>query len=117
VTQESNIVSKGDYLGEFEHLVLLAVVRVEDGAYGLTVRQELEACTGREVTIGAVYSTLDRLESKGLLRSHRTAPESRPGGRSRRQFELTDNGRAALETSRSLIDRMWQGVQLDEPVD
>jgi len=110
-------VSKGDYLGEFEHLVLLAVVRVEDGAYGLTVRQELEACTGREVTIGAVYSTLDRLESKGLLRSHRTEPESRPGGRSRRQFALTEDGREALETSRSLIDRMWQGVRLHDPAD
>lgn len=105
---------KGEFLGEFEHLVLLAVLRVDDGAYGLNVRRELEDCTGREVTIGAVYSTLDRLEGKGLLRSHRTEPENRPGGRSRRQFELTDDGRAALTTSRSLIDRMWQGVQLHD---
>lgn len=106
--------AKGDFLGEFEHLVLLAVLRVDDGAYGLNVRRELEECTGREVTIGAVYSTLDRLEGKQLLTSHRTEPESRPGGRSRRQFELTDDGRAALETSRSLIDRMWRGVELHD---
>jgi DNA-binding PadR family transcriptional regulator len=103
---------KGDFLGEFEHLVLLAVVRIEDGAYGLTVRRELEESTGREVTIGAVYATLDRLEGKGLLRSHRTEPESRPGGRSRRQFEITDAGRAALAESRALFDRMWRGVKL-----
>lgn len=103
---------KGDFLGEFEHLVLLAVLRVDDDAYGLTVRRELERSTGRDVTIGAVYSTLDRLERKAMLVSHRSAPENRPGGRSRRQFTLTDDGRAALAESRALIDRMWQGVEL-----
>jgi DNA-binding PadR family transcriptional regulator len=106
---------KGDFLGEFEHLVLLAVLRVEDGAYGLTVRRELEESTGRSVTIGAVYSTLDRLDSKGMLRSHRTEPERRPGGRSRRQFDLTAAGRAALVESRDLIDRMWHGVEIVDP--
>lgn len=103
---------KGEFLGEFEHLVLLAVVRVGDDAYGMTVRQELERSTGREVTIGAVYSTLDRLEKKGLLSSHRTEPESRPGGRSRRQFVITGEGRGALSESRAFIERMWQGVEL-----
>lgn len=103
--------AKGDFLGEFEHLVLLAVLRADE-AYGLTVRRELEEVTGREVSIGAVYSTLDRLETKGMLQSHRTEPESRPGGRSRRQFALTDQGRDALAESRALIDRMWHGVEL-----
>jgi PadR family transcriptional regulator PadR len=56
-----------DYLGEFEHLVLLALVRLQDRAYGVTVRQEIERRTNREVSIGAVYATLDRLETKGTL--------------------------------------------------
>jgi PadR family transcriptional regulator PadR len=103
---------KGDFLGEFEHLVLLAVVRVGEDAYGMPVRREIRRATGRDVTIGAVYSTLDRLERKGLLSSHRTEPEARPGGRSRRQFEITDDGREALAESRAFIERMWRGVEL-----
>jgi PadR family transcriptional regulator PadR len=105
-------VGKGEFLGEFEHLVLLAVLRLEDGAYGLTVRRELATETGRNITIGAVYSTLDRLERKELLLSHRTEPEQRPGGRSRRQFALTAAGRSSLAEARARIDRMWQGVEL-----
>lgn len=62
--------SKRDYLGEFEHIVLLAVLRLGKEAYGVTVRQEIEARTGREVSIGAVYATLDRLEGKGYVQSY-----------------------------------------------
>ena len=105
---------KGDFLGEFEHLVLLAVVRLGGDAYGMTVRRELEESTGRSFTIGAVYATLDRLENKTLLTSRRTEPESRPGGRSRRLFELEDAGRVALLESRQLFDSMWQGVHIAE---
>ena len=103
---------KGDFLGEFEQLVLLAVMRVDDEAYGVTVRRELEHGSGRPATIGAVYSTLDRLERKGMLTSHRTEPENRPGGRSRRQFAITDAGREALAESRAVMERMWRGVEL-----
>ena len=58
-----------DYLGEFEHIVMLALLRPGDRAYGVTVRQEIEARTGREASIGAVYATLDRLENKGYVKS------------------------------------------------
>ena len=60
-----------DYLGEFEHIIMLALLRLEDRAYGVTVRQEIEFRTKREVSIGAVYATLDRLETKGYVKSYR----------------------------------------------
>lgn len=101
-------------LGTFEEQVLLAVVGTGrapggDGAYGMAVRRELEAVTGREVTIGAVYATLDRLEAKGLVGSERG--ESGPGG-SRRLFALTPRGARALADSREMRERLWHGVDL-----
>ncbi len=103
--------AKGDYLGEFEQVVLLAVARLEEG-YGVTIRQEIEARTGREATVGAVYATLDRLEDKGLLRSWEGEPTGRRGGRARRHFELTAPGREALTQSREMIEALWDGVDL-----
>src|SRR6266851_4539058 len=61
--------AKGDFLGEFEQIILLAVLRLADDAYGMEVRREIEARAGRDASIGAVYATLDRLEAKGLVRS------------------------------------------------
>ena len=66
---------KGDHLGEFEQLVLLAILRLEKDAYGMTVRRELEETARRKVTLGSVYGTLDRLEKKGLVRSWHTEPD------------------------------------------
>jgi PadR family transcriptional regulator PadR len=96
------------YLGEFEQIALLAVVRLKDEAYGMGVRAEIAERTGRAVTIGAMYATLDRLEAKGYLRSHDDAPE----GRRRRFFALTAEGVKALETARDLQQRMWAGLRL-----
>jgi PadR family transcriptional regulator PadR len=96
------------YLGEFEQIVLLAVARLKDDAYGMAVRAEIAQRTGRAVTIGAMYATLDRLEAKGYLRSRDDAPEGRP----RRFFELTAGGVTALETARDLQQRMWAGLRL-----
>ena len=73
-------------LGEFEHMIVLALLRLEDRAYGVTVRQEIESRTQREVSIGAVYATLERLETKGYVRSHRGEPTPERGGRSKRFF-------------------------------
>jgi len=78
--------SKRDYLGEFEHIVILALLRLADRAYGVTVRQEIEERTGREVSIGAIYATLDRLEAKGYVKSVVGEPTPERGGRSKRFF-------------------------------
>jgi PadR family transcriptional regulator PadR len=101
-----------DYLGEFEHLIVLALVRLEDRAYGVTVRQEIEFRTRREVSIGAVYATLDRLETKGYVRSYRGDPTPERGGRSKRFFRVTAKGVSAMNRSQSALQRMTEGLGL-----
>jgi len=98
------------FLGEFEQALLLAVLRVGEGAYGSSIRKELEACTGRKVSHGAAYVTLDRLESKGLV--HSELGESTPGrgGRRKRLFRVTAEGVAALKESRDALVSLWSGV-------
>lgn len=98
------------FLGEFEQMVLLAVLRLGDEAYGWSVGQELAAVAGRDTSSGALYTTLDRLETKGLLRS--TVAEGGPerGGRPRRYLAVTPEGAAALHRSRDAMDRLWDGV-------
>lgn len=103
---------KGDFLGEFEQVVLLAVLRQGHRGYGMSIRREIEECVSREVTIGAVYATLDRLEGKGLLRSQEGAATKVRGGRARRHFRLTEGGADALRACRNMMDRLWHGVDL-----
>lgn len=95
-------------LGTFEEQVVLAVLRTAGEAYGMSVRREIEAVTGRDVAIGAVYATLDRLESKGLMDSYRENDRDR----SRRLFVLTPAGARLLAESRAMRERLWQGVDL-----
>jgi PadR family transcriptional regulator PadR len=97
-------------LGSFEEQVLLAVLRTGEEAYGMNVRRELERVTGRNVTIGSVYATLDRLEAKGLVLSARTAATAESP--SRRVFAVTTDGARALAETRALRDRLWDGVNL-----
>jgi DNA-binding PadR family transcriptional regulator len=99
-----------DYLGEFEHLIVLALLRLEDRAYGVTVRQEIEFRTGRQVSIGAVYATLNRLESKGYVKSHRAEPTPERGGRSKRFFHMTAKGLAAVTRTQGTLERMREGL-------
>ena len=94
-------------LGTFEEQVMLAVLRTGTEAYGMGVRREIEDVTGREVSIGAVYATLDRLEAKGLVDSGREA-----GDGSRRIFTVTAGGAAALAGSRMMRERLWSGIDL-----
>jgi DNA-binding PadR family transcriptional regulator len=101
-----------DYLGEFEHLIVLALLRLEDRAYGVTVRQEIEFRTKREVSIGAVYATLDRLETKGYVRSYRGDPTPERGGRSKRFFRVTAKGVSAMNRSQSALQSMTEGLGL-----
>jgi PadR family transcriptional regulator, regulatory protein PadR len=100
------------YLGEFEQVVLLAVVHLGDDAYGAGIRREIEARGERTVTIGAVYATLDRLADKGYLRTHDVPGGAERGGHPRRNFSLTPAGVAALEAARALQARMWNGIRL-----
>jgi PadR family transcriptional regulator PadR len=97
-------------LGSLEEQVMLAVIRTADDAYGMSVRRELEAVTGRSVTIGSVYATLDRLEAKGLVTSTRAVAE--PDTTSRRVFSVTPAGARSLALTRSTRDRLWAGVKL-----
>jgi len=99
-----------DYLGEFEHLIVLAVLRLGDDAYGVTVRREIESRTRRDVSIGAVYATLDRLEDKGLIKSQLGDPTPERGGRSKRFFEVTAKGVAALSRTRRALESMTEGL-------
>lgn len=99
-----------EYLGEFEQVVLLAVLRLGKGAYGVPIRREIEDRTGRKVSVGALYSTLDRLESKGYLHSWFGESTAQRGGRSKRHFEVLVSGSEALARSKSMLDRMWQGL-------
>jgi DNA-binding PadR family transcriptional regulator len=101
-----------DYLGEFEHIIVLALLRLEDRAYGVTVRQEIEMRTKREVSIGAVYATLDRLESKGYVKSHFGDPTPERGGRSKRFFRVTAKGVAAVSRTQRALLSMTEGLDL-----
>lgn len=89
---------------------MLAVARLGDGAYGMTVRLELEKRTGRKVSLGAVYSTLDRLETKGYVSSAQSAGGAEREGRARRFFRLTSPGLRALNEGIAALDRMREGV-------
>lgn len=101
-----------NYLGEFEQIVLLAVLRVGDEAYGIPIRLEIEKRTGRQVSIGALYATLDRLEAKGYLHSWFADPTPQRGGRAKRYFKLLPAGLGALSESKAMHDSMWHGVRL-----
>lgn len=95
-------------LGAFEEQIVLAVLRTGDEAYGMGVRREIEQVTGRQLAIGAVYATLDRLEAKGLLVSRRRPVGE--GGAARRVFAVTSAGGLALAETRAMRERLWKGV-------
>lgn len=97
---------KGEFLGEFEIYVLLAVKRLGDDAYGIGIRHAIEQRTGRETAIGAVYATLARLEEKSLVRHALSAPQPVAGGRGRKCYHLTPAGERALSHSTTMLARM-----------
>src|SRR5213080_3273361 len=105
--------SKAPVLGDFEQLVLLGVLRLqrEDTAYGAAIRQEIHARSGRDVSINAVYTTLDRLESKGLLTSWVGEPTAQRGGRRRKFYELRPAGVTALRQAYRAFVSMADGLE------
>jgi PadR family transcriptional regulator len=99
-------------LGEFEQLVLLAILRLRDDAYGVTIRTELADRTGRNVAPGAVYTALERLETKGLIASRMGDPTPQRGGRAKRHVTVTAAGLEALTRSVQAYARLLDGLNL-----
>jgi DNA-binding PadR family transcriptional regulator len=97
-------------LGEFEQLVLLAIVHLGDGTYGVPIVEEIERRTGRSAAPAAVYVTLRRMEQKGLLSSHMSEPTAERGGKARRCVRVTKAGLEALRGAREAMDQMWRGL-------
>jgi PadR family transcriptional regulator PadR len=99
------------YLGEFEQIVLLAILRLQDRAYAIPIREEIEVRTARRVARGALYTALERLEQKRCLRSRMSEPVAERGGRSRRYFTVTAAGIAAVRASRRTLLSLWSGLE------
>jgi PadR family transcriptional regulator, regulatory protein PadR len=99
-------------LGEFEQVLLLAILRTAPGAYGVPIHDEIRRETGREVAIGAIYKTLGRMSEKGLVTSRMGAPTGERGGRRTRCYALTSDGRAALRQSLRSIQKLATGLDL-----
>ena len=102
---------EGGRLGEFELMVMLAVLHRRGDAYGVTVAEELEERSGRSTSRGALYVTLKRLEEKGFLTSRLQRPEESRGGRRRRYYDATAEGVAAVGEAREAMRRMWRGLE------
>jgi DNA-binding PadR family transcriptional regulator len=103
--------AKAPALGDFEQLVLFGVLRLEDGAYGAAIRQEIHQRSGRDVSINAVYTTLERLESKGFLRSWVGEPTAERGGRRRKFYALRPAGVTALRQAYRAFRAMTVGLE------
>jgi len=97
-------------LGEFEQMVLLAIVHLQGEAYGIPIVEEIERRTGRTAARAAVYITLRRLEEKGFVSSWMSDPTPERGGKPRRLVKLTSEGARALREARRTAERMWQGL-------
>jgi PadR family transcriptional regulator, regulatory protein PadR len=100
-------------LGNFELSVLLAVARLGDDAYGVRIRRDVNARLHRDYAVGAIYTTLQRLEEKGLVRSRLSEPLPVRGGRARREYTVTAAGSRALSHARRLATGMWSDLPLD----
>jgi PadR family transcriptional regulator len=98
-------------LGEFEQVVLLAVLRLGDDAYAVPVHDEILRCTGRDVSRGSIYITLDRLETKGYLRSRLADPTPERGGRAKRYYTLRPRALEALRENRRALVALWRGLE------
>ncbi len=105
--------AEGQALGDFEQLVLLGVLQGGAEAYGVPIWSELETRTGRRVSLAAVYKTLDRLETKGLVRSARGEPTAERGGRSKRLYRVTASGLRLLRASLAALARMAEGLEVE----
>ena len=97
-------------LGDLEELVLLALLRLRENAYGAAIREELKQRADRAVSVSTIYVTLMRLEAKGYVRSWMGEPTGERGGKAKRYFEIRPEGTDALEATRAIRERMWEGL-------
>jgi DNA-binding PadR family transcriptional regulator len=102
-------------LGSLELAVLACVARLGEDAYGLAVRRDVSARANRDYSVGAIYTTLERLHSKGLVTARVSPPTPTRGGRSRRQFKISANGQRALANAHQAATSMWSGVVISRP--
>ncbi len=104
--------ARRDYLGEFELVVMLGLARLKEEAYGMTIFEEIHEVTGRDLSIPAVYVTLNRLEKKGYVVSRTGESSTKRGGRAKKYYRLAEEGAAALEASQKMLNLLSQGVNL-----
>ncbi|MFY8349188.1 PadR family transcriptional regulator [Pseudoalteromonas sp. SSM20] len=102
------------YLGEFEQMVMLAILKLADNAYGVSIRELLIDAIGRDVSVGALYTTLERLEKKGLLTSSQGEAIAQRGGRAKKFYVVSGQGKQALNRSKNALETLWQGIQLKQ---
>ncbi len=110
------IVGMADLLGTFEQAVLLAILHLGDGAYGRAVLHQVQESLARAVAAGAVYTTLDRLEQRGLINSRLAKGTAIRGGRARRYYMVAAMGNRALADAQKTLAKMWQGVKVPAAV-
>lgn len=103
--------SKRNYLGTFELTVMLVLIRLAENAYGLPIAHEIELKSGREVSLGSIYATLDRLEAKGLVCSKLGEPTPERGGRAKKYFSVTAQGVREVRETQRLLKQLWQGLR------
>jgi len=104
------VANKQSYLGEFEHLVLLSVMVLGADAYGVSIRRHLKTVIDRDVSIGALYATAQRLEKKGLITSRKGEATPERGGKAKRYFDITADGVGCLKQTRARLEQMWERV-------
>ena len=98
------------YLGEFELMILLAVIHLGEEAYGVPISRELEVQRGRDVSVGSVYAALERMEGKGLVSSSLGDPTPERGGKAKRFFRVTKEGLRQAHETRRVLTRLWQSL-------
>lgn len=103
---------KAKFLGEFEQMTMLALIQLDTEAYGAKIRKLLDQEVNRTVAIGAIYSTLERLEKKGLVTSQLGEATAERGGRAKRFFTVTSQGKIALKRAKNAMDKLWQDIAL-----
>jgi PadR family transcriptional regulator PadR len=101
---------KRSNLGDFELMVMLALMRLGDDAYGVPISREIELQSGREVALGSVYAALERLEGRGLVSSHLGKPTAERGGKAKRYFRVTPNGLRKTRETRHALMKLWRGL-------
>ena len=101
---------RNDFLGQFEQSVMLAILRLRSDAYGVKIRKEIEERIDQSVSYGALYTTLDRLETKGFISSWQGDPTPERGGRAKKYFQVEAKGQLALDQAREIHESMWDGL-------